>query len=152
MSARLFLSPWTGSIGGEVTNPIVDYIETFNNVGWVSMYYGDGDADGLPDFPLVLVLVYSSNYTGAQIETLENNIPGVHLIPSIRPDYPLINIPLAKRQAIENYLNSNGIDTSSLNATSTYKDLILLIVNTLAPSHGHTGLLKWAKNNQSEFD
>jgi len=137
MPARLFLSTWTGAAGGEVKNPIVDYVGTLPNDGYVAMFYGDADGNGLPDFPLVLVLVYSKNYTGAQIETIASNVAGVHLVPPLRWTYPLSDIPLAKLQAARTYLNNNGIDTSALTLSNTYGDLVKLIVQAIAPAHAH---------------
>lgn len=116
------------------------------------MYYGDADNNGLPDYPLVLVLVYSSNFTGAQIENaVATNVPAAHLIPSIPWNTALSSIPTAKLQAARTYLTNNGIDTSSLTLQNTYGDLVKLVVNAIAPAHGHPGLKDWALANLSEF-
>lgn len=152
MAARIFLCPWTGVAGGTVSNPVHDYVGTTANQGFVAMYYGDADNNGLPDYPLVLVLVYSSNFTGAQIENnVAANVPAAHLIPPIPWNTVLSSIPTAKLQAAQTYLANNGIDTSSLTLQNTYGDLVKRVVNTIAPLHGHPGLKDWALTNAAEF-
>lgn len=150
MAARLFISTWIGAAGGVITHPILAAVDSSGNEGFVADFWADHDVNGVPDKPQVLVLVYSSNLAGSQIETL-GNLTGVHLLPVYPVDTLLSTIPAAQRNAAQTYLMNNGFDLSSLKGSSTYFDLLKIITTTLAPIAQHPGLYSWLLANKAEF-
>jgi|GEM_PF-3697158 len=136
---RAFISTWQ-LVGDQVTNPIVDYVDTLPPAQTVaeriicSMHYPDADANGLPDKNRVLVIVEGP----ITIEGLAQ-LPGVKMLPAYRFRKPIGEIPAAVRHAIKTQLQAEGIPLSALSGIRVYGDFLRAVARYFNTSHSGFG-------------
>ena len=130
---RLYLTTWSYIIDTdgrkESRNPILDYIEANDT----PILYGVLDStmtNGEHDNPNVLIIL-----KGDVIPDAINDIVGVKRIPIGRFDMTVAEIPPARRQIINNWLQANtGIDTTKIKLSTTIKQIVKAIARDINPS------------------
>lgn len=139
---RAFVCTWSGSAGGRITHPILEWLENPSNDPpfevVCSMHYPDADVNGVPDKPEVLVLVWQP--TGA-VDSLGRNIEfldtlaGVYMIPAYRLSKPVSEIPQPVKNDILNKLQAKGIPKSTFNDVVVYRDFLKKIAKYFKVGH-----------------
>ena len=148
MSIRAFLTTWQ-LIGSDIHNPIIDHIDSQPDLGIIaSMIYPDADANGLPDKPLVLILVESQQVPGAVLEQLRN-LAGVTLIPSARPDKPIATLPPSAKSDLDGLAAAHGIPQSAINNAATLGEALTNIEKYIAPNSN--GVARYLAARPAEF-
>ncbi len=148
MAIRAFLSTWS-LVDDEIHNPIVDHIDTQPDMGITcSMIYPDADVNGLPDKPMVLILVESQQVHGPVLEQLKN-LDGVTLIPGQRPDKKMNSLPPSVANDIDGVVSSFGIPRSVVTGATAYSDFLGGIAKYVSPNS--TGLSQYIQRRPLEF-
>lgn len=148
MAIRAFITTWS-LIDSEIHNPIVDHIDTQPDMGIIcSMIYPDADSNGLPDKPMVLILVESQQVDGHALEQLKN-LNGVTLVPGIRPDKRMASIPPSVSSDIDGLVNAFGIPKSVVTGANNYSDFLGGISKYISPNN--SGLASYIQKRPLEF-
>lgn len=148
MAIRAFLTTWS-LVGNEIHNPIIDHVDTQPNMGIIlSMTYPDADANGIPDKPVVLVLVESNQVAGPVLEQLKN-VDGVTLIPGQRPDKRMSTIAPSVRNDIDGLVALHKLPQSVVTGATTYGDFLGSISRYVSPNA--VGVQRYIALRPAEF-